>query len=151
MITRRDVAVTVLAAFVTLGAVALADSVVNPVMSSTVWNWNSLKVEPMKFGARREVFQGRTATLDLLACHITTLNPGQAPHDAHHHPEEELLVVKEGTVDVMQNGVTNRAGPGAIIFQASNQEHGMRNNGDVPATYYVFKWISPGMLKAKPE
>jgi len=152
MITQRDVFVAVVAVCATIATVAVADSIVKPaVMSSTVWNWDSLKAEPMKFGARREVFQGRTATLDQLACHITTLNPGQAPHDAHHHPEEELLVVKEGTLLVMQNGVTNRAGPGAIIFQASNQEHGLRNDGDVPVTYYVFKWFPPGMLKSKPE
>src|SRR5437016_1440542 len=103
MITQRDVLVAAVAMCATITAVVLADSVVKPVISSTVWNWDKLKAEPMKFGARREVFEGRTATLDLLACHITTLNPGQAPHDAHHHPEEELLVVKEGMLDVMQN------------------------------------------------
>jgi hypothetical protein len=27
--------------------------------------------------------------------------------------------------------------------------HGLRNGGDVPVTYYVFKWVSPGMLKDK--
>lgn len=149
MITRRDVVVTAVAVCATIAALAWADSVVKPVMSSTVWDWNNLKAEPTKYGARREVFEGRTATLDLLACHITTLNPGQAPHAAHHHPEEELLVVKEGALLVMQNGVTNTAGPGSIIFQASNQKHGLRNGGAVPATYYVFKWVSPGLLKDK--
>lgn len=149
MITRRDVVIAAVAVCATLTAVALADSVVKPVMSSTVWDWDKLKAEPTKYGARREVFEGRTATLDLLACHITTLNPGEVPHAAHHHPEEELLVVKEGTLLVMQHGVTNTTGPGSIIFQASNQEHGLRNGGNVPATYYVFKWIPAGLLKDK--
>jgi len=49
----------------------------------------------------------------------------------------------------MQNGVTKRAGAGSIIFQASNDLHGLRNAGQTPATYYVIKWYSPGMLKRK--
>jgi hypothetical protein len=36
-----------------------------------------------------------------------------------------------------------------VIFQASNQEHSIRNVGDTPATYHVLQWQSPGMLRAK--
>jgi quercetin dioxygenase-like cupin family protein len=53
-------------------------------------------------------------------------------------------VVKEGTIEVVQGGVTNRVGPGSVIFHASNIMHGMRNVGDSVASYHVFKWISPG-------
>jgi len=47
------------------------------------------------------------------------------------------------------NGELKRIGPGSIIFQAANQMHSIRNVGDVPATYHVIKWNSPGMLKQK--
>ena len=144
MITRRDFVVGGIVACATL-AVVWADTPLKPIMHSSVFNWSDLKVQTTKYGARREVFDGRTATLDQLACHITTLNPGEVPHVAHHHPEEELLVVKEGTLQVMQNGVTNQAGPGAIIFQASNGLHGLRNIGSVPVTYYVFKFVPYGL------
>jgi hypothetical protein len=39
-------------------------------------------------------------------------------------------------------------GPGSVIFNASNQWHSVKNVGDVPATYHVINWTSPGM-KAK--
>jgi hypothetical protein len=42
-----------------------------------------------------------------------------------------------------------RVGPGSVIFQASNQLHGIRNVGQTAAVYHVIKWNSPGMLKDK--
>ena len=52
-----------------------------------------------------------------------------------------------GTVESLVNGEQRRVGPGSVIFQASNQMHGIRNVGDGPATYHVIRWNSPGMLK----
>ena len=89
-----------------------------------------------------------TATLDQLAVHVTTVKPGERAHDPHRHWEEELIIVKEGTVESMQNGETMRLGPGSVIFEASNELHGLRNVGDTPASYFVIKWFPPGSLAA---
>jgi quercetin dioxygenase-like cupin family protein len=67
------------------------------------------------------------------------------PHPAHQHSDEELIIIKEGELEVVQNGVTNHASPGAVIFEASNERHGLRNDGRVPATYYVIKFSSGSM------
>jgi uncharacterized cupin superfamily protein len=75
--------------------------------------------------------------------HITTLNPGEISHPPHQHPEEELLIVREGTVEMLQNGVPSRVGPGSIIFNASNEFHNIRNVGATPATYHVIQWRVP--------
>ena len=144
MITRRDFIVAIVSVCTTLGVVALAQSH-KPVMQSSVFDWNSIQAKPTKTGARRDFFEAPTATLDQLECHVTTINPGESPHPPHQHPDEELIIVKEGTLEAMQNGVTRRADAGSIIFEASNQLHGLRNVGKTPATYYVFKWFSPGL------
>ena len=146
--TRRDVCVALIASSLTLGAVAAA-SARGPVMGSTIFDWSTLAATPNQTGAVRKVVQQPTATLDELEIHITTLNPGATPHAPHKHPDEELLIVKEGTVESLVNGELKRVGPGSIIFQAANQLHSIRNVGDVPATYHVIKWNSPGMLKAR--
>ena len=75
------------------------------------------------------------------------MNPGQASHAGHSHPEEELIIVKEGILESNQNGEVKRAGPGSIVFEASNQWHALRNGGTTPVTYFVIKWNSPGTLK----
>lgn len=147
MITRNEITLVLFTALVTAGIVGLAQSA-KPVMGSAVFDWNKIEVKATKSGERRQFFQSPTATLDELECHVTTLNPRETAHAPHQHPEEELIVVKEGTIEVVQGGVTNRVGPGSVIFHASNIFHGMRNAGEGVASYHVFKWISPGMKKA---
>ncbi|HET6566467.1 MAG TPA: cupin domain-containing protein [Rhodothermales bacterium] len=146
MLTRRDLLVAGVTAVVTLTAAAIARPD-QPVMGSAVFDWNDVEAKPTKVGFVRQFFQAPTATLDELEMHVTTLNPGEAPHPPHKHPDEELLVIKEGTVEALVNGESRRVGTGSVIFQASNQMHAIRNVGDTPATYYVIKWNSPGMLK----
>lgn len=90
-----------------------------------------------------------TATLDELELHITTLQPGESPHEPHQHPDEEVIIIREGLVETLLGTRTQRVGPGSVIFQAANQPHAIRNVGDTPATYHVIKWNSPGMLKAR--
>jgi quercetin dioxygenase-like cupin family protein len=150
MITRRDGLVALLTLTVTLSIVGLANTD-NSLMGSSIFDWNSIEVKPTKVGSTRRFFQAPTATLDELECHVTTLNPGETPHPPHKHPDEELIIVKEGTVESLVNGQIKRVGPGSVIFQASNQMHSIRNVGQTPATYHVIKWNSPGMLKAKPK
>ena len=53
---------------------------------------------------------------------------------------EELIIVKEGTLDTFQSGVTRRVGTGGIIFHASNEPHNVTNVGTTPATYFVINW-----------
>jgi XRE family transcriptional regulator, regulator of sulfur utilization len=117
------------------------------VLSSTVFDWSNMKADKTKVGEVRQVVQAPTATLDELEIHITTLNPGQTSHAPHQHPAEEIIIIKEGTVESLVNGETKRVGPGSIVFQASNQLHGIRNVGDAPATYHVVQWKSPNTIK----
>jgi quercetin dioxygenase-like cupin family protein len=108
-------------------------------MGSAIWNWNDLKVVATKTGERRAVVDSPTSTLDNFECHVTTINAGLAPHAPHRHPDEEIVLVAEGELDVTLNGVTTRATPGSIVFVSSNDEHGWKNAGDTPATYYVMR------------
>ena len=49
------------------------------------------------------------------------------------------MIVRSGTLEVLQNGVTRRAHSGAVIFEASNDLHGLRNPGPDSATYVVIR------------
>jgi XRE family transcriptional regulator, regulator of sulfur utilization len=151
MITRRDIVVATAAVCATVAVVTLAQSSDKPVMRSGVFQWKDLPVEQKPTGERRQVFDAPTATLDRLESHVTTVNPGAALHAAHRHVEEEVMIVREGTIESVQNGRTNLVEAGGIIFEGSNELHGVRNAGTNRATYYVLKWFPPGLVKAKAE
>jgi (S)-ureidoglycine aminohydrolase len=63
-------------------------------------------------------------------------------HAVHHHPWEEMLLIKEGNVSVSINGQKHPAGPGYLIFYASHDPHNLQNVGDKPATYYVINFCT---------
>jgi quercetin dioxygenase-like cupin family protein len=133
-------------------AVAAASSLVTlvaqkQVQKSTVYPWSTADTKPNEWGAVRQVMRTPTPTLDELEIHISTLAPGKSPHAPHQHQHEELLILKEGTLDTFQSGTTRRVGPGGIIFQASNELHTVTNVGEAPATYYVIGWTVPGAPK----
>ena len=146
MISTRDVIVAAVSCVLT-AAIGASAQKNQTLMTSGVFIWESIPVKESKTGSSRQFFRGPTATLDELECHVTTVNPGQASHAGHSHPEEELIIVKEGILESNQNGEVKRAGPGSIVFEASNQWHALRNDGTTPVTYFVIKWNSPGTLK----
>lgn len=141
MITRRDIWIGLAASALTASAFAVATQ--KAVLTSAVYDWNSIPVKTTDSGSVRSFFSGPTPTLKNLEVHVTTLNPGQAPHKPHRHGHEELLIIQKGSVEALIDGKWQPpAGPGSVIFLASNQLHGIRNTGTVPAVYHVIAWTS---------
>lgn len=140
MISRRDL-MTALPAFAALGG-AFASAADTSVMGSRVFDWNSIPERATKYGSVRSFFSSPTATLENLELHVTTLNPGQSPHQPHRHPNEELIILRQGTVETLSNGKWKRVGPGSVIFNGSNQLHGLKNVGSDKAIYHVINWKS---------
>jgi quercetin dioxygenase-like cupin family protein len=130
-----------------LGSLATLTAQQSTVQRSTTFEWAGLEAKRTAIGVRRDVMRAPTPTLAELEIHITTLNVGQVSHPPHQHPEEELLIVKEGTGETLQNGKATRLGPGSIIFHSSNDLHNIRNAGSTPATYHVVQWKVPGAPK----
>lgn len=146
-------------------SVAYAPPARSTPLGSTVVDWDSLRFRVSPVGLYCAVFDEPTPALEKIEVHVTTLNPGMASHTPHHHPWEEMLLVKEGQLEVSINGKKESAGPGALVFIASHDVHNVTNVGDKPATYYVInfvtaavhtvrvqpaaEWAPPGMLSSR--
>ena len=88
-----------------------------------------------------------TATGESIEVHQTTLQPGGAPHPPHHHVHSEMWLIREGTVELLVEGKSYQLGAGSAGFVKSNEEHGIRNVGTTPASYYVVE-VGPGAAGA---
>lgn len=138
MISRRDLAVGLVAMAGTLVAVGAVDQA--KVIGSSVYDVLAMPAKKTSFGEVRQVLRGPTTTLEQMEIHVTTLNPGEQPHPPHRHPNEEMLIIREGQLETLSNGEWKRVGPGEVIFNASNVLHGLRNVGTTPAVYHVINW-----------
>lgn len=112
-------------------------------LPSAMFLYDKLPLHTSDTAAIRAVLKGKLATGESVEVHETTLPPGGAPHPPHHHPHSEMWLIREGTVDITVNNTTTRLGPGSVGFVASNDEHGIKNVGQTPATYFVVA-IGPG-------
>jgi quercetin dioxygenase-like cupin family protein len=141
MITRRDLIVAFIAASGTIAVVA-AQQPTPSILKSQVFDWTAMTPKANAYGSARAIVRAPTVTLNELEMHVTTLNPGQTSHAPHQHPNEELIILREGTLETLSLGEWKRIGPGSIIFNASNDLHGVKNVGTVPAVYHVVNWKS---------
>ena len=106
-------------------------------MTSTAIEWNSIEAKTNATGSSRKFFEGPTAGLEVLECHASTLNPGATNHVILQRPNDEVIIVKEGTIEAFVNDQWVRVGPGSVIFNAANVPQAMRNAGPGPAAYHV--------------
>jgi quercetin dioxygenase-like cupin family protein len=148
MISRRDLLTALVASAITLACASIAQEPAK-LLDSTAWKWEDMAPKKTDVGELRPVVRAPTRTLDELEMHITTLNAHTASHPPHTHPNEEMVIVREGTLQAHVNGKEVVVGPGSVLFFASMQPHAVQNIGDVPATYFVINWASPGSKTKK--
>lgn len=125
--------------------IALAAMTLSAQQPSAIFDWSKLEVRKTATGERRQIVNAPTATYANFESHVTTLEPGIAAHAPHRHADEEIVVIKDGTLEVTINGKTETAGPGSMLFFAANDLHGMKNAGTTRATYYVIRIVTKAL------
>jgi quercetin dioxygenase-like cupin family protein len=114
-------------------------------LESSVVKANDLRPEGAAPGAKAYVhFNGPTQSLAALASGLVTLEPGAQPHPPHRHPEEEIMIVGEGTGEFSVNGTTTQVNTGDMVFAEANVLHGVRNTGKTVMTFYFVKMMGKG-------
>ena len=131
---RRDLALLALIAAKTAPTAFAAERKTLPSMN---YRFEDLKVKQNGENRSRDVFDGLTHTGHQVDIHETELAPGLAPHAPHKHSHEEIVMVREGTLEIMIEGKTTIATPGSVVYVASNEFHGWKNSGTTRAHYFV--------------
>jgi mannose-6-phosphate isomerase-like protein (cupin superfamily) len=112
-------------------------------LQSATFGFEEMHVQNSDHAQIRAIIKGKLATGEHIEAHETTLPPNGFPHPPHHHVHSEMWLIREGTVEITINGVNHRLSAGSVGFVRSNEEHGIKNVGAVPAVYYVVA-IGPG-------
>ena len=100
----------------------------------------SAKLTREEFGDLRVFFDGSTPQLKSMTAGSLRLKPGMSPHAPHQHPEEEIMVVTEGSGEISVEGKVTRVTPGCMMFCAAGKLHGIVNTGKTPLLFYYWKW-----------
>ena len=108
-----------------------------PALPSKTYVFDDLPVRNNGANKSRAVLDGKTHGGFPVEMHITELAPGLPPHPPHHHTHEEMIMIREGTLEVTIAGRSTKLGPGSVAYVASNEEHGWRNVGTTRAQYFV--------------
>lgn len=106
-------------------------------LASQMHRYEDLKVQVNGPNRGRAILEGETHEGVAIELHETELAPGQTPHPPHHHVHEEMILVREGTMEVTIAGKSAKLEPGSVGFVASGEEHGWRNVGTERARYFV--------------
>ena len=141
-LTRRE-ACSLIPVLVATGTVFPGFSAQDDSLPSATYPFENLPVQDADHAQIRKILRGKLATGEHIEAHETTLPPNGYPHPPHHHLHSEMWLIRDGTVELTINGTIHRLGAGGVGFVHSNEEHGIKNVGAGPATYYVVA-IGPG-------
>jgi mannose-6-phosphate isomerase-like protein (cupin superfamily) len=107
---------------------------------NTVLASGKAKLTKEPFGDLRIYFEGPTDQVRSMTAGSLLLKAGMTPHEPHQHPEEEFMVITEGTGEITVDGKLLKAGPGSMMYCAAGKLHGIVNTGKTPLLFYFYKW-----------
>ena len=97
---------------------------------------------PAASGDLRIYHEGPTDMLKSMTAGSLRLKAGMSPHPPHQHPDEEFMLVTEGTGEIELEGQSVKVGPGSMMYCAGNKLHAIKNTGKTPLLFYFYKWIA---------
>lgn len=119
------------------GSVAAGGTGSLPEIVSGVYKPGPERGKPPERSSRR-FLAGRLKAGNLqIEIHETTQRVGAEHEAVGKHLHNEIWMVREGTCELMTNGVTRRMEAGDVGICAAGDLHWVRNAGDGPCTYFV--------------
>jgi mannose-6-phosphate isomerase-like protein (cupin superfamily) len=123
-----------------LGLVARIQAVEGGKLTSGTLDAPQAKVTHEVFGDLAIYFNGATDQIGSMTAGSLRLKPGMSPHPPHQHPEEEFMVITEGSGEILVEDKTTKVVAGSMMYCAGGKTHGIVNTGKVPLLFYFYKW-----------
>lgn len=112
-------------------------------LASKVYSWANAPVVKSKTGESRKIMEGSTLDNKRLEVHTSLLQPGQTNHSAMaYNDKEELVIIKEGELNLSVNGQAKTLGPGGLALIVAGDKQSFTNLSGQPVTYYVISYTA---------
>ena len=108
-----------------------------PVMKTQHFKYDALPVATNGKNRRIDMFRAKTHTGFKMESHSSEIAPGEVNHPPHQHLREEMMLIREGTMELTINGKPYRLGPGDVGVIGSNEMHNAKNVGTSMARYFI--------------
>lgn len=108
-----------------------------PVMRTQHFKYDELPVTANGQNRQRRMFTAKTHTGFKIESHSSDIAPGEVNHPPHQHLREEMMLIREGLMELTIAGKPYRLGPGDVGVIGSNEMHNARNVGTGRATYFI--------------
>ncbi len=113
-----------------------------PLTTSRAIPFDRMPIRTMANGGEsRDILHGTLATGETVNLHQSMQPAGVPPNPAHVIQHSEFIFVREGELafdhEAAGQVVTERVGPGGVIYVAFGTRHTVKNVGAIPARYFV--------------
>ncbi|MBN8853632.1 MAG: hypothetical protein BGO55_12090 [Sphingobacteriales bacterium 50-39] len=114
-------------------------------LTGQVVRWQQLVATSSHRGTSRMVLDGATHDLSQLEIKALTLDTGVIVA-AYGSEADELIIVKDGELDVSADADQRMLGPGGVAIFAAGSKYSLENGGQTPVTYYLFHFRGRGSI-----
>ena len=108
-----------------------------PVMKTQRFAYDDLPVATNGKNKQRRMFTAKTHTGFKIESHMSDIAPGEVNHPPHQHLREEMMLIREGIMELTIAGKPYRLGPGDVGVIGSNELHNAKNVGTVFSRYFI--------------
>ncbi len=88
-------------------------------------------------GGAHDMLLGLLKTGEAVRVHESMQPEGAVPNPSHKIDHSEFIIVTEGTLVFIHDGVSETAGPGDVIYVAEGTDHQVKNIGKGPVRYAI--------------
>jgi len=115
-----------------------ADSVEKlPVIKTQRFGFDEIPVTTNGKNKQRRMFTAKTHTGFKIESHQSDIAPGEVNHPPHQHLREEMMLIRDGVMELTIAGKPYRLGPGDVGVIGSNEIHNAKNVGTTRAQYFI--------------
>ncbi|MBA4053144.1 MAG: cupin [Marivirga sp.] len=108
-------------------------AVAQEILKSGVTKWNP---------SRNIVLKGSTTFFDSFEMTVLTLKDKKKHDQAVQKDYEELIILKEGNLEITVNGESKALGPGSTAFLLPGENYAYSSSGSAAAVFYLLKFKS---------